>query len=188
MIAMKKFAAALFALLGLASAPALAQGTLPIALQQQMAYTNCAAFSNACGTPLIGGLLYFIQVGTVNSPQDSFQDTGLTLTNPYPLTLHTNGRIPNFYLANGSVHVRLTDANGVVQFDIPSMLVIGPSSGSGGGGSVDPTTIASTGDVKFRFTGEFVTGWVKANAQTIGSATSGATQRANSDTQALFIY
>ena len=26
-----------------------AQGTLPIALQQQMAYTNCQAFTNACG-------------------------------------------------------------------------------------------------------------------------------------------
>jgi hypothetical protein len=165
-----------------------AQGTLPIALQQQMAYTNCTAFTNSCGTPLIGGLLYFYQVGTVATVQNSFQDTGLTLVNPWPLVLDSNGRIPNFYLSNGSVHIRLTDANGVVQFDIPSILVVGASSGGGGGGSVDPTTIASTGDVKFRFTGEFVTGWVKANAQTIGSATSGATQRANADTQALFIY
>jgi hypothetical protein len=165
-----------------------AQGTLSIALQQQMAYTNCAAFTNACGTPLIGGLLYFYQVGTVATVQNSFQDTGLTLTNPWPLVLDSNGRVPNFYLANGSIHVRLTDANGVVQFDIPSMLVVGASSGGGGGGSVDPTTILSTGDYKWRATGEFVTGWVKANAQTIGSATSGATQRANADTQALFIY
>jgi hypothetical protein len=165
-----------------------AQGTLPLALVQQFSFTNCAAFTNSCGTPLIGGLLYFYQIGTVGTVQNSFQDTGLTLPNPWPLVLDSNGRVPNFYLANGSVHVRLTDANGVVQFDIPSTLVIGASSGSGGGGAVDPTTIASTGDVKFRFTSEFVTGWVKANAQTIGSATSGATQRANADTQALFIY
>lgn len=165
-----------------------AQGTLPIALQQQFAFTNCTQFANACGTPLSGGLLYFYQVGTVATPQNSFQDTGLSLTNPWPLTLDSNGRIPNFYLANGSVHVRLTDANGVVQFDIPSILVVGASSGGGGGGSVDPTTISSTGDIKFRMTGEFVTGWAKLNAQTIGSATSGATQRANADTQNLFIY
>jgi hypothetical protein len=165
-----------------------AQGTLPIALQQQMAYTNCTAFTNSCGTPLIGGLLYFYQVGTVATVQNSFQDTGLTLINPWPLVLDSNGRIPNFYLANGSVHIRLTDANGVVQFDIPSILVVGASSGGGGGGSVDPTTIFSTGMMHFRLTAEFVTGWVKANAQTIGSATSGATQRANADTQALFVY
>lgn len=161
---------------------------MPIALQQQFAFTNCTQFANACGTPLSGGLLYFYQVGTVATPQNSFQDTGLSLTNPWPLTLDSNGRIPNFYLANGSVHIRLTDANGVVQFDIPSILVVGASSGGGGGGSVDPTTISSTGDIKFRMTGEFVTGWAKLNAQTIGSATSGATQRANADTQNLFVY
>ncbi len=167
-----------------------AQGTLPVALQQQFSFTNCATFTNACGTPLSGGLLYFYQVGTVATPQDSFQDTGLTLKNPWPLTLDANGRIPNFYLANGSVHVRLTDGAGVVQFDVLSALVIGPSSGGGGGGggSVDPTTIAGTGDIKFRPTSEFLTGWVKLNGETIGSAVSGASGRANADTQSLFVY
>jgi hypothetical protein len=93
-----------------------------------------------------------------------------------------------FYLASGSVHVRLTDAGGVALFDYPSMLVIGPSGGGGGGGPVDPTTVMSTGDIKFRATGETLTGWVKMNATTIGNATSGATQRANADTQALYVY
>lgn len=167
---------------------AAAQGTLPIALQQQFAFTNCTNFTNSCGTPLNGGLLYFYQVGTVGTVQNSFQDTGLTLQNPWPLVLDSNGRIPNFYLANGSVHVRLTDANGVVQFDVPSALVVGASGGPNVGNQVDPTTVLSTGDIKSRLTSEFVTGWIKLNAQTIGSATSGATQRANSDTQNLFVY
>lgn len=165
-----------------------AQGTLPISLQQQFSFTNCQTFTNACGTPLQGGLLYFYQVGTVATQQNSFQDTGLSLLNPWPLVLDANGRIPLFYLANGAVHVRLTDSSGVVQFDIPNALVIGPSAGGGGGGAVDPTTVLATGDIKFRMTQEFVTGWVKLNAQTIGSSTSGATQRANSDTQNLFVY
>lgn len=173
----------------LAPVLAQAQGTLPLALTQQFSFTNCATFTNACGTPLSGGLLYFYQVGTVATPQNSFQDTGLTILNPWPLVLDANGRVPSFYLANGSIHVRLTDASGVVQFDVLNQLVIGPSSGGGGGGgAVDPTTIASTGDIKFRPTGEFLTGWVKLNGQTIGSAGSGASQRANSDTQALFVY
>jgi hypothetical protein len=166
-----------------------AQGTLPIALTQQFSFTNCATFTNACGTPLQGGLLYFYQVGTVATQQNSFQDTGLTLQNPWPLVLDANGRVPFFYLASGSVHIRLTDSTGVVQFDVPSALVIGPSGGGGGGsGQVDPTTVLATGDIKFRMTQEFVTGWVKLNAQTIGNAVSGATQRANTDTQALFVY
>lgn len=181
-----RFILALLALL--AGGSAYAQGTLPLMLTQQFSFTGCSTAANVCGTPLNGGLLYFYQVGTVATRQDSFQDTGLTILNPWPLQLDANGRVPPFYLASGSVHVRLTDASGVVQFDYPSTLVIGPSGGGGGGASVDPTTVSSTGDMKFRATSETLTGWVKANAQTIGSATSGATGRANADTQALFIY
>lgn len=174
----------------LAFSPAKAQGTLSIALQQQFSFTSCAFFSNACGTPLAGGLLYFYQSGTVATRQDSFVDTGLTMANPWPLTLDASGRIPMFYLAAGSVHIRLTDSTGVVQFDIPSILVVGgtPSGGGGSGAGVDPTTIASTGDIKFRAGSEFLSGWVKANSTTIGSAVSGATQRANADAQALFVW
>lgn len=157
-----------------------AQGVIPVALAQQV---------NANGIPLAGALLYIFQVGTVATPQNSFQDFGLTLPNPWPLPADSTGRIPMFYLANGQVHVRLTDSTGVVIFDYPNMQVVGPSSGGGGGGgSLDPTSVASTGDIKFRPTAETLTGWVKLNSQTIGSAGSGATGRANADTQNLFVY
>jgi hypothetical protein len=183
---MKKIIGALA--LTLWTCAAQAQGTLPISLTQQFSFSGCSTAANACGTPLIGGLLYTYQVGTVATRQNTFQDTALTIQNPWPLPLDANGRVPAFYLANGSVHIRLTDASGVVQFDYPSALVIGPSGGSGGSGGVDPTTIFTTGDLKFRPTGETITGWVKANGLTIGSATSGATGRANADTQNLFVY
>lgn len=170
------------------SSVACAQGTLSIMLSQQFNFSGCSTTGAACGTPLIGGNLFFYLVGTVATPQQSFQDTGLTIPNPWPLVLDSNGRVPVFYLASGSVHVRLTDAAGVVQFDTTT-LVIGPSGGGGGGGgTVDPTAIASTGDIKFRASGDTLTGWVKANGLTIGSATSGATGRANADTQGLFVY
>lgn len=158
-------------------------GTLPIALTQQFSNTSPAQ-------PLAGALLYFFQVGTVATPQNSFEDFGLTIPNPNPLAADQFGRIPMFYLADGQVHVRLTDSSGVVQFDYPTMQVIGPSSGGGGGGggSVDPTTVAATGDVKFRATNETLTGWVMVNGLTIGSSSSGASQRANADTQNLYVY
>jgi hypothetical protein len=175
---MKRLYAALVGLL--MPSLAMAAGTIPVALTQQF---------NINGQPLSGALLYIYQVGTVATPQNSFVDFGLTTTNPWPLQADATGRIPMFYLADGQVHVRLTDSTGVVIFDYPTMQVVGPSTGGGGGGGgVDPTSIATTGDIKFRATTEFVTGWVKLNAQTIGSATSGATQRANADTQALFLY
>lgn len=158
-------------------------GTLPIALTQQFSNTSPAQ-------PLAGALLYFFVAGTVATPQNSYQDFGLTIQNPNPLSADQFGRIPMFYLADGQVHVRLTDSSGVVIFDYPTMQVIGPSSGGGGGGggSVDPTTVFSTGDVKPRATNETLTGWVMVNGQTIGSSSSGATQRANADTQNLYVY
>jgi microcystin-dependent protein len=157
-------------------------GTIPVAL------TQCVDLN---GQPMAGALLYIYAVSTVATPQDAFQDFGLSITQPWPMAADQYGRIPMFYLADGQVHVRLTDATGVVIFDYPVMQVVGPSSGGGGGGggsSVDPTTVLSTGDIKFRATSETLSGWLKMNGQTIGNSTSGATQRANADTQSLFIY
>jgi microcystin-dependent protein len=155
-------------------------GTLPgIPLSQQF---------SAIGQPLAGCLLYIYAANTT-TPQDSFLDQGLTLKNPWPLAGDNSGRVPMFYLADGSVHVRLTDSGGVVQFDYPSMLVIGPSTGGGGGGgSVDPTTIFQAGDVIWLDQSGTRTGWVRDNGRTLGNAVSGASERANADCQALFVF
>lgn len=169
----------LLAAVALTPAASHAAGSIPVALSQQV---------DANGKPLVGALLYLYVVGTVAQPQLAYQDTGLTLPLPWPVVADANGRLPMFYLADGSVHARLTDSGGSVQFDYPSMLVIGPSGGGGGGSSVDPSTIFSTGDVKFRPTSETLSGWVKLNGLTIGSALSGASGRANADTQNLFVY
>jgi hypothetical protein len=104
------------------------------------------------------------------------------------VTCDQGGRLPMFWLADRLIHIRLTDASGVVQVDT-TMQVLGPSSGGGGGGgTVDPTTIASTGDEKIRYDNTTISGWVRENGLTVGNATSGASERANADTQNLFVY
>ena len=92
------------------------------------------------GQPLSGGQLYIIQAGTVSTPQDAFQDFGLTIKMPYPMVLDAAGRVPQFFLSDGYVKVRLQDTHGVVQLAAETVLVIGPSAGGGGGGAtcVDP--------------------------------------------------
>jgi microcystin-dependent protein len=56
-----------------------------------------------------------------------------------------------------------------------------------GSAAVEPTTTFwSTGDVKVTLKTTADTGWVLMNDGTIGSASSGATTRANADTEALF--
>lgn len=153
-------------------------GSISLSLSQQF---------NELGKPLAGGLLYFYAAGTT-TPQDAFKDSNLTLQHPNPITLDAAGRVPAFYLADGNIKIRLTDAAGVTQIAADNLLVIGPSSGSGSGDTVDATTILATGDIKTRYGTGAVSGFVRLNGRTIGSATSGATERANADTQALFEY
>lgn len=153
-------------------------GTISLSLSQQL---------NSLGAPLNGGLLYFYAAGTT-TPQLAYQDSALTIAHPWPMVCDSAGRLSQFFLADGSIKIRLTDSAGVVQIAADNILVVGPSSGEGGGGSVDATTIFDTGDIKARYGTGAHTGWVRANGRTIGSATSGATERANSDTQALFEY
>lgn len=136
-----------------------------------------------------GCKLYIIQAGTVSTPQNAYQDTGLTKVLPNPMTCDAGGRIGQWFVADGLIKLRLTTSTGTQIFVGDNLLVVGPSSGGGGGGgTVDPTTIAATGDLKVAYGKSVLSGWVRANGRTIGSATSGATERANSDCQALFEY
>jgi hypothetical protein len=154
-------------------------GTIPLSLTQQF---------DEFGKPLSGALLYIIQAGTVSTPQQPYLDAALTLVTTNPILLDAAGRVPQFFLADGYIKVRLDDKLGVTQLAADSILVIGPSAGSGGGGSVDPTSVWQTGDIKPRYDTGVHAGFVRANGRTIGSATSGATERANADCQALFNF
>lgn len=154
-------------------------GSISLSLSQQF---------DELGSPLSGGKLYFIQAGTTSTPQNAYYDTALTLPLPNPVTLDAAGRVPAFYLADGQIKVRLTSSTGVTQIEQDNLLVIGPSSGGGGGGGVDPTTVFQTGDVMWLDVQGTRNGWVRDNGRTIGSAASGATERANADTSALFAY
>jgi len=138
------------------------------------------------GNLLGGAKIYWIQAGTTSTPQNAYYDTGLVSPLPNPYTLEADARIPFHYLADGQIKVRIVDSNGVTRFEQDNILVIGPSSGGGGGGGVDPTTVAQTGDVIWTPVNATRTGWVRLNGRTLGSASSGATERANADVSALF--
>jgi hypothetical protein len=154
-------------------------GTIPLSMTQQL---------DELGNPLVGGHLYLIQAGTTSTPQNGFQDSALTLPLPNPIILDASGRLPQFFLADGSIKVRLTDVNGVEKLVADGLIVTGASSGGGGGSPVDPTTVLQTGWLQAIYGIGVVSGFVRCNARTIGSAVSGATERANADTNALFSF
>lgn len=175
----KRFFLALALTIGLA-APSFGAGTIPLSLTQRLDKTTLK--------PLIGGKLYFIQAGTTSTPQNAYQDSALTIPWPNPLTLDAGGNIPQLFFADGSIKFRLTNAQGVTQLAADGVLVVGASSGGGGGSTVDPTTIMQTGDIKAVYGTGVLSGFVRLNGRTIGSSTSGASERANADCQALFQY
>lgn len=143
------------------------------------------------GDPLVGALLYLFAAGT-STPAISYSESGLITEQGNPLVADASGRIPQFWLDDGTYRARLTTALGVEVFDEDGILALGPSTaggGSGGGGSsVDATSIATTGDIKWRPVAGALTGWVRANGRTMGSAASGGTERANADTQTLYEF
>lgn len=175
---LKRLFVAINLLLSLAL-PALGAGTIPFSMTQQF---------DQFGAPLTGCLFYTIQAGTTSTPQNAFKDYALTTPQPNPMVCDSSGRLPQFFLADGQIKIRMTDKFGNPQVSLDNILVIGPSSGGGSGATIDPTTIAATGDLKHAYGTQVITGWVRLNGRTIGNASSGATERANADTNALFLY
>jgi microcystin-dependent protein len=142
------------------------------------------------GKPENGWKLFLYTAGT-STPVTAYKDTGLSVgqEHPWPIVADASGTCPAFWLADGSYRVRGTSSNGgTIFFDIPSVLAIGASSGEGGADTTDPNAIFSTGMPIWMPISGVKTGWVRMNGRSIGSATSGATERANADCQTLFEY
>ena len=155
-------------------------GSIALSLTQR--YDNASPHA-----PLDGGLLYFYAAGTT-TPQSAYQDISLTIPWPNPITLDSGGNVPQLFFADGYIKFRLANSAGVTQIAADYVLVLGPTAGSGAAPSVDATTILGTGDLKVKYGTGSVTGFVRANGRTIGSATSGASELANASAQALFEY
>ena len=144
------------------------------------------------GSSASGALLYIYAANT-STPASTYSDFGLTLVQTFPIVADGDGRLPPLWVADGSYRARLTTSAGIVIFDVEAITSIGASvtsggGSSGGGASVDPTTVFGTGDFIWVPVSGTRTGWVRANARTIGSGASSGVERANADTQALFEY
>lgn len=164
----------------LLSSPAAATGIIPLAGTQQ--------FDKDASPPayLVGGLVDIYLAGTT-TPASIFSDFTLTTPLANPLTLNTAGRFPPVYVADGAYRVRIRSSVGVLQFDDDNLAAV-TAAISTTPIVVTPDQLWSFADVKIRFDDQVVSGYVRCNGRTIGSATSGAAERASSDTENLFKF
>jgi hypothetical protein len=141
------------------------------------------------GDPYTGGKVYFYNEGTT-TPQTVYTDAALSnAAGLSERTANASGRFRALFLSPGSYRVKVTTSADVTIEDVDGIAVAEASNTAPPDtGSTDTQYLFQTGDVKPRYGTGTHTGWVRMNGRTIGSATSGATERANADCEALFLF
>jgi len=133
-----------------------------------------------------GALAYFYSGGTT-TPLTVYQDADETTPHDHPLEAASTGRWPTVFIPfTTSYDLKVTTEAGTQLYypvEVPN-----PDPVEAAATSVTDADIFVTGDWKFRTTTGTLTGYVRANGRTIGSAASGASERANADTEDLYTH
>jgi hypothetical protein len=136
---------------------------------------------------LAGGAKVRFFVGNTTTPLTVYQDSALTTPHPAEVSADAFGLWPAIYLPYEDHDEQAMTAAGAQLWYFRGISNPAPSSGGGGGGgTVTADQAFQTGDVLWLPRSGLRASWVRANGRTIGSAGSGATERANADTAALF--
>jgi hypothetical protein len=147
------------------------------------AHSNSLVFNNA-GARAPGAKAYFFEAGTT-TPRASFIDAALTTPHTHPVLADGNGRFPAVFLDYGAYRERVRSAGDTTIWDTDNVPNDAPADPAEG---VDANAILTTGDIWFSLKNGTRDGAVRCNGRTIGSATSGATERANTDCAALYAF
>jgi hypothetical protein len=134
---------------------------------------------------LLSGARLFLFEGGTDTPISGFKDSSLSTPHTNPILADSAGRLPLIYLDDGFYRQRLTTASGLLIFDDDGIPVLSSTDGTSGT-TVNPDKLYKTRDIKIRLDDQPISGYVRLNGRTIGSALSGASERANLDTQSLF--
>lgn len=134
-----------------------------------------------------GALAYFYLGGTGSTPYVVFQDADESTPHEDPVEADGNGRWPAVFIPfTTSYDVRVRTSGGTQLYfhtEIPN-----PDPVEQAASGADPEELIATGHVHWEPVNTTKVGFVRLNGRTIGNAASGATERANADTVALFTY
>lgn len=147
--------------------------------------SGAVEFDNA-GQVAPGALARFY-VGNTTTPLAVFEEASESTPHDHPVEADANGRWPNIFIPYiASYDVRVTTAAGT-QLYYPTRIP-NPNPVEAAADVTSDEELFLTGDIKFRHGTGTLTGYVRCNGRTIGSAASGATERANADCADLFAY
>lgn len=136
------------------------------------------------GEFLVGARVRFYDAGS-RSVRTMYADGQLnTPFDPDGILSNANARFPPIWGQGGEYRAVITAPGGAVIEDMDYLP--GDVAVSGGGGGGGGSTSHATGDIQPSILSGTRAGWVRANARTIGSAASGATERADDDCLDLF--
>ena len=147
-------------------------------------------FIDENGDPMVGAKLYFYDSGTT-TPQAVYSDAALSTAIDQPILANSRGAFPIIFLnpTPGSYRQKLLEADDTLVFDdddvdVPQAATYVPPDA----GETSPSLLFTTG-MRIGYYGTSApSGWVRAAGRTIGSAASGAAERANDDTEDLFLH
>jgi microcystin-dependent protein len=125
------------------------------------------------GDPLASGKLYSYAAGTT-TPLATYTTASGAVENANPVILDANGRAP-VYLSQSSYKFVLKDSSDVTIWTEDNVSLPTVSNGF------------TTGDIKPTIKSTADSGWVLLNDTSIGNSASGASGRANDDTEELYI-
>lgn len=132
-----------------------------------------------------GASLYIFDAGTTTA-RTVYKDQGLTIAHASPILADGGGVLPAIFTSGIAYKARLIAPNGQLIREVDGIPGdVATAVAGGGGGS---TSDLVSGDVIWSYMTGPRPNFVRPNGRTIGSAASGASERANADTQALYIW
>ena len=145
-------------------------------------------WTDASGDPYAGAKAYFFDSGTT-TPQVTYTTAALSIPHDHPVVANASGMFPAIFLVEETIHrLRILDADDATIWDVDAISVPTTVPPEAPSGVTDAEFLYQTGDIKMAWRTAAPTGYVRLNGRTIGSASSGATERANADTSALFQF
>lgn len=146
-------------------------------------------FLNSSGVPHSGAKAYFFDEGTT-TPRTVYSESALGEPHDHPVVANSSGIFPAVFLPPGNYKVQIKTSDGATTIYSADGIST-PLTGDEivlDAGSTDPDLLLNTGEIFMRFGTSARSGAVRCNGRTIGSASSGASERANADCEDLFLF